>query len=341
MAFTFFQPLFDKVDAATATFITDVSSRAIAAVTPYVTAGLALSFVVQGLAIMRGSIQEPLTAFVQRMFFVSVVLAVGLAGGLYQTDLIYFIRDIPDDLATALASNNAKGAGNLLDAAAESGFKVGAEAAAQGGIFTAQGVMYYLLSVIIMVCTALLMAIGGAILMLVKVAVSLLAAVGPLFIMALLFEPTRRLFTNWVSQTLGYVVLISMFSVCFGFAMNMFRDFAQQVKIEPGSNVIYSIGALIIMAVSVGYLLWHLPAITSKLAEGISLEPRRIGKNKRAQSASAANQATAEGSSPHESGSHSASSPQAPQGANRGSSGAPQARGYAQGASRAKQQKYG
>ncbi len=45
MAFTLFTPLFNKIDTTTASFVTDISSNAIAAITPAVTVGLTLAFI--------------------------------------------------------------------------------------------------------------------------------------------------------------------------------------------------------------------------------------------------------------------------------------------------------
>jgi type IV secretion system protein VirB6 len=337
MAFSLFAGLFTKVDTATAKFVTQVSSNAIAAVTPYVTAGLALSFVAQGIGIMQGAIETPLIDFVKRMFYVSIIIGIGLAGGLYQSDLLSYIRDLPDALATSLISGDpATTASNLLDTSAQAGFDVASKAADQGGFLSTAGIMQYLIAIVVLFATAVLVALGGAILMMVKVAVALLAAVGPLFIMAMLFEPTKRLFQSWVGQVLSYTLLITLFAAAFGFLMSIFRDFSKDVKVDGSANLMYSVGGMLILAVALLYVLWHLPKMANSLSGGITFDlPERGRRNAPQQDRPADNgQGNDKGNGNQQ--------PQAGQAAGGNASsagGAPQARGYANGASNTAQQR--
>lgn len=60
------QPLFTKIDETTARFVTDISSKAIAAITPVVIICLTVSFILYGLAIAQGKVEMPFADFVMR-----------------------------------------------------------------------------------------------------------------------------------------------------------------------------------------------------------------------------------------------------------------------------------
>jgi len=58
-AFKIFDSFFGKFDEATATFATDISSKLIATLTPVVSVGLTVVFIVYALGIIRGVIDYP------------------------------------------------------------------------------------------------------------------------------------------------------------------------------------------------------------------------------------------------------------------------------------------
>ncbi|MFY2610532.1 type IV secretion system protein [Achromobacter ruhlandii] len=281
MAFELFAPLFEVVDSTTAKFINEVSSRAITAITPIATAGLTLSFIMQGLLAMRGKIDMPLMDLGMRMFTISIISGVAMAGGLYQTEIMSAMQTLPDDLATTLLSNNtATTAANMLDSAAGTSFNLAGEAWQKAGMMSSSGWMFGTLAFFILLSTVLLLAIGGAILMLAKVACSIIIAIGPFFIFALLWQPTKRLFDSWIAQFLTYTLLVVVFSAAFGFAISIFDKYVAGVKLDGTQNVMYNIGGLMLLAGALGFLLYHMPAMSQALGGGISFDlPRRSPKN--------------------------------------------------------------
>lgn len=283
MAFELFSPLFEVVDSTTAKFINEVSSRAITAITPIATAGLTLSFIMQGLLAMRGKIDMPLMDLGMRMFTVSIIAGVAMAGGLYQSEIMNAMQTLPDDLATTLLTNNtASTAANLLDTAAETSFNLAGEAWQKAGMMSSSGWMFGALALMILLSTVLLLGIGGAILMLAKVATSIIIAVGPFFIVALLWQPTKRLFDSWIAQFLTYTLMVVVFSAAFGFAISIFDKYVRGVKLDGSQNVIYNVGGLLLLAGALAYLLKHMPAMAQALGGGISFDlARRTSKNSR------------------------------------------------------------
>lgn len=273
MAFELFTPLFQKVDQTTATFVTDISSKAIAAITPVASVGLTLGFIAYGLLIIRGAVDMPVADFLGRCIRIGVIVSIALAGGLYQSEIANAITSVPDELAQALISNPTQGASaaSLVDQAAGNGFDRASEAFEQAGFLSTDGLTYAFFGVIILLTTGILAAIGGAFILLAKIALALLAGLGPLFIIALLFQSTQRFFEQWAAQVMNYTLLIVLFAAVFGLMMTIFGNYMQDLKFDGAQNVGYALGGAIILSIASVVVLLQLPSMASGLAGGVGL----------------------------------------------------------------------
>lgn len=278
MAFALFEPLFKKIDSIAQTFVNDFSTRVIAEATPFVLTGLSISFLLMSILIMRGVIQRPLMDFLGRSISIAVIVSFSISGGLYQSQLTQVIVSAPDELASKLiGSDNISSAANVIDKAADSGFKKAGEAADLVGL-SASGVMFAFIWLVIIVVTAIMAAVGGAFMISAKLALALLAGIGPFFIAALIFKPTQRFFEQWMGQVLTYGFLIVFFSAMFGLMMSIFTNYMDDVKLDGIQNVSYTVGGCLILGTVTIFLLFQLPKIAASLSGGMSLSHGQISK---------------------------------------------------------------
>ncbi|WP_375706155.1 type IV secretion system protein, partial [Bartonella sp. AA2SXKL] len=84
MAFTMFTQLFNQIDHTIKTYVTDISSEAIAIITPFVSIGLTIAFIVYGWLVIRGAIDMPASEFLSRCLRISFITSMALSVGLYQ-----------------------------------------------------------------------------------------------------------------------------------------------------------------------------------------------------------------------------------------------------------------
>jgi type IV secretion system protein VirB6 len=273
MSFAIFTPLFQEIDQVTAEFVTDLSTKAITAITPVASAGLALAFIAYGLLIIRGAIDMPIADFLRRAVRISLITSIALAGGLYQEDIASAITTVPDDLAQAMMQDSVQGsnAAALIDTAAGNGFGRAAEAFDKASFFSADGFVYALFGLVILLATAVLVAIGGAFILIAKIALAILAGIGPIFIIALLFQSTQRFFEQWSAQVLNYALLIIMFSSVFSLLMSMFGHYMADIRFDGITNIGYTLGGAVTLSLISIILLLQLPSIASGLAGGVSL----------------------------------------------------------------------
>lgn len=273
VAFELFTPLFNKIDTITATYVTDISSRAIAAITPVLSVGLTLGFITYGWLIIRGAVEMPVAEFLNRCLRIGIITSIALAGGLYQSEIANAITTVPDELATALlgTTNDGASAAALVDQSAAQGFNRASEAFQEAGFFSSDGLLYGLFGIIILLATGILAAVGGAFILLAKLALALLAGLGPLFIVALIWQPTHRFFDQWAQQVINYGLLIVLFSSIFGLLMQIFGSYMADLRFDGTQNVAYAIGGSVILSIVSIILLVQLPSIASGLAGGIGL----------------------------------------------------------------------
>ena len=283
MQFTLFSELFSKIDTLTTSFVTDVSSNAITAIWPIASAGLTLSFVVYGLLIIQGVIDMPLLDFVSKSVKIAVVLSIAMAGGIYQTDIAEMIQKTPDALATSLLSNHEqKTSAEVIDAAADMGFNAAADAFNKSSFFSKVGLTYAVFGVFFIITTAIVTAIGAIFIVLAKVALALLAALGPLFIVALLFKSTARLFEAWLSQVLGYGLLVVLLAAVFGFMLHLFTGYVDAIHLDGNVEVAKALGGCVILSLATAVLIWRLPQMAASLSQGVAIELSEGVRNTRA-----------------------------------------------------------
>ena len=270
--FTIVEPLFNKIDFLTRSFVTDISSRVIADITPVMSVGLTLAFMTYGMLIIRGAVEMPIAEFLHRCLRAGVVVSIAMAGGLYQSTIADAIVSTPDALAQAVSGNpGGASAANIIDQAAAQGADYVSRALEESSFFSSEGLTYAAIGVISAVATAAVVGVGAVFVTVAKVALAILAGLGPLFIVALLFQPTARFFEQWTAQVLNYALTIVLFSVVFTLLMDIFRGYMAGAEFDGAQNVGYTlIGMLVISVVSAGLLL-QLPSIASGLAGGIGI----------------------------------------------------------------------
>lgn len=272
MSFKLFEGFFNKFDTATATFVTDISSNLISAITPVVYVGLTLGFLIYSLAIIRGAVDTPVLEFLWRSFRIGVIVSVATAGGLYQSQIAGLITTVPDDLANLLiAGTSSPTAASVLDTATDKGFQVASKAFEKQGWFSSEGWLYGGFGMLSLLATGILVAVGGAFIILAKVALALLAGLGPLFIFALLWQSTSRFFEMWTAQVLNYGFLIVLISTVFMLIMGIFGSYMEGISLDGTQNLAYTFGGATIISVASIILLLQLPSIASGLAGGVGL----------------------------------------------------------------------
>lgn len=274
MSFQLFRQLSSEIDKITETYVTDISSRVITEMTPIVSIGLSIAFIIYGFLIVRGVIDMPVSDFLNRCIRISIIASIALIGGLYQTKISGLITELPNDLASSLIaeSHEKNTIAALIDKTAEQGFNRAGEAFEECILLNTNGLLYGLFGTVVLLTTSALVAVGGTFILLTKIALALLAGLGPLFIAALLWQSTYRFFEQWVSQVMHYVFFIVLFAAVSSVLMSIFSNYMADLKFDGSQNISYALGGATILSIIFVMLLLKISTIASALAKGVTFK---------------------------------------------------------------------
>jgi type IV secretion system protein VirB6 len=264
LAFQIFQPAYQFVDAKLDAFLNDRANAMISEVAGPVRTALVLYVLLYGVAILRGAISEPVMDFAVRSLKLAFVymLATTVAYSSFVTAPLF--HTLPDTLARAVSGSGIPDVGAAFDQfishAAYLADKTGKEAtvADVGPLFVAA---------VVYVVGALTAALGFGVVMIAKVALALLVALGPIFIACALFDASRRFFFGWLSQAVNYVVLFALIITVFQMILSLVDQQWTQIDGQDPQA-----GAFLFIALSLLGCIFFLqiPAIAAGIAGGAS-----------------------------------------------------------------------
>ena len=209
-----FQSMFTYLSDALAAIIA-VYANVVSWISGPLRVGVTIYIILLGFAILRGAVEYPFREFVYRgMKLAALVFAVttlyGASAGLFAMD------GLPRDVAQAVGGSNVDGLGDFFDqivkGAARTVDKIteiqDARTAAAGknliGLPNNIIEIFFtgIYCLVLMVMAIVSAALGFTICAFALFALALLAAVGPIFVAALLFDSTRAFFFAWLGDQL-------------------------------------------------------------------------------------------------------------------------------------------
>jgi len=262
--FQIFEPAYQFIDGKLDQFLNQSASSVIAAVSGPLRVALVLYVLLYGFAILRGAISEPFMDFVVRSLKLAFVymLATTVAYSTYVTTPLF--HTLPDTIAQAISGAGVPDIGAAFDQ-----FFSRAAYMAQKIGNTGSPVDFapWILAAVVYVIGALAAALGFGVVLIAKVALALLVALGPIFVACALFDATRRFFFGWLSQAVNYVVLFALIVTVFQLILSLV---AQQWGSIDGQDPMA--GGLLFVALCVLGSIFFLqtPAIAAGIAGGAS-----------------------------------------------------------------------
>ena len=274
-----FQFIGETVKNATDAFITPAAGNLITALSVLAAGGLSLYFTLTGYAIMTGAVESPFWTFVKQSVKSLIIVAFALSASAYTNSIIGSFEGLETGLSEALNNPGAAATTStyqVLDQSLGKGLqliKVCSQNADEAGLNIGTALGWLIAGLVIAIGTLLVTIIGGAVIIVAKFALAVMFAVGPLFIMALLFPVTARFFDSWFSQVMNYTLTIVIFAVVMTMAMAAYDTFISKADLESGGAQNPMFAALQIGALT-GVLVWIILQIShmaSGLAGGVSM----------------------------------------------------------------------
>ncbi len=187
-----------------ATYVSDTLMRVAGALEPAVITLGAVYVAAWGYLQLMGEIEEPVMAGLKRIGVLVLVIGVGLRLWMYHEVVVDTFMAAPGELAARVVG--AADSVTVVDQILLTGADAGQALLAKGGLldgsltFTLGGFFVYAVVGVTALYAMFLLALS-------RVALSVLLALGPLFIATLLSKHTRRWFESWVSQLTNYALI--------------------------------------------------------------------------------------------------------------------------------------
>jgi len=207
----FLKNIFDNCDHAVAHYVTDTLSGVMTAIGPVAHQCFVLYVMMWGFAMYRGLIQEPILDGVFRLMRVGIILYFATNLGAYSGQISDNLVALPDYLAGLMGGSGMVESSKLaLDKIMTDAINLGASYWEIGSILSNPGPFFYAL--MIWISTLICIGYAAFLMILSKVMLALLMAIGPAFVLLLMFDGTKRFFEAWIGQAINYA-LVSAFAV--------------------------------------------------------------------------------------------------------------------------------
>lgn len=274
--FNIFAKLFARVDAEILDFTSDYSERVIYEITPVLATCVPLMLIVLAYLIITQKIDYPLREFMRHGTVVMLGILLITTVGNYQRYIGEVVLETPDALAAALSSDykGIKTAGSFIDEQAQKSLRVTAEAWQHAGIM-GDGLTMALFAVLSLLATAVIFGIGGGFIVLAKVALAVLVALGPLFIAFGIFPPTRPYFKAWVNQIMTYGFLILLMSAIFSLIIKIYASYTGSIQLSKTADMPASLAGCVMFSLAAVIILLQVPNIAAALGGGAGLSASR------------------------------------------------------------------
>jgi len=269
-----FRWIFEGVNDCLDAYITTTSTNIIDAISPVALTLFSIYVVMWGFAHITNAIEEPVTDAARRMITIAVVLGLALSVGRYSSYVVDFFGEMPDAIATLMTGSSSPFGSNdifeYLDETLTKGFSMGKEAWKKAGV-TNGYIGFYIIALIFYIVTAAVCAFACFLLLLAKVGLTVLLAIGPIFILLLMFQATKQFFTVWLNQLVNfimtYILVVGFASLVMAFVVQ-FMDKAADA--DSASNIGSAIQMLIMGGLGI-VVLRQAPALAQALSGGIGM----------------------------------------------------------------------
>jgi type IV secretion system protein VirB6 len=264
----FFAEFSAWLNALLSTYVSEQTTRVAAAIEPALVILASVYVMAWGLLQATGQIEEPLVDGLKRIARVALVLGVGLHLWLYQDLIVNTFFTAPSALAAAMIG--APDSVTIVDQVIFQGGDAAAALIQKSGLFDGNfsyalaGFVVYALVGIASIYTIFLLSLA-------KVALSILLALGPLYLATLLFDASNRFFQAWIAQLANFALIGVLVSLVVGLFMHLLTTVTAQAA-GQGTSIDIAEGVKVCFAAGLIFLLLRqVMPMASGLASGVAL----------------------------------------------------------------------
>lgn len=221
-----------------------------------------------GFTHLMNLVQEPITDAIKRFLKIIVIFGVAFQMATYNSYIVDTFTNGFDQLAGLFGGASGASSSSNLDSIFQNTWNVGTKFWNSAGIWDNMG--FYFVGLIIWLMAAIISAYSAYLIILSKVAIAILVALGPLFIISTLFESTKSYFNNWLGMLCNYGFVLVLVIAVNSFMLTLYSRFLGEINLTGDLQVI-SVAPIIITSIISVMVLSQIPSIAQGLGGGAQL----------------------------------------------------------------------
>lgn len=264
----FFDQFYAWLTRILATYIAENTARIAAVLEPAIITLAILYVAIWGYLHLLGKIEEPFIAGVKRLVVLAVILGASLSLWLYNTVIVDTFFNAPLQLVAAMIG--AHDSVSLVDRIMFVGGDAAMMLIQKGGIFDGD-FSYYLAGFAVYLIVGLTAIYTVFLLTLSRIALSVLLALGPLFIAFLLFDTTKRFFESWIAQMANYAFIAILAALLSALMLAVMSEAAENAA-SAGGGIEIADAVRVCLAAGLTFLVMRqVMPMAAGLASGLAL----------------------------------------------------------------------
>lgn len=264
----FFETFWTWLNGQLAAYIGNNTARLAEVLEPAVVALGTVYVMVWGYLQLTGAVEEPLMAGLKRIAVLALVFEMGLHLWLYNALIVDTFYNAPAQVAAAVVGSNDP-VGTIDAIWAQGGAVAGTLWMRAGQHYSDWG--FYLAGAVVWLLIGLVCVYAMFLIALSSIALAVLLAMGPLFIAALYFDATRRLFSAWIAQLANYGFITMLTVMIAALLLQIVLSFAVQTAALGADLLTVDVLNMLLVAVLVFLIMRQVMPIAASLAGGVAL----------------------------------------------------------------------
>jgi type IV secretion system protein VirB6 len=276
-----FTSIGQTIDNATTTFVTDVAADTITTIYPWALACLTLYIVLYGYMMIFGKVDSPGGDGLIKAAKIMIVATMALNADMYLNGVVSALKGIEEGLTAAFSGSGGGPIYASLDSSLSKGLdlilqcKQKAQEAGWTEISTAIG--WWIIGAIIAVGFALVVVVGGIAIMVSTFYLKILFAIGPVFVLCLMFPVTARFFDQWFGYVLNHILIVALTAVVLTLGVTIYDHEISKVVMDSDQNMLGVALELLVVAAILYAVTKGVMGMASALAGGLSMAVMGVG----------------------------------------------------------------
>ena len=276
-----FTAIGQTIDNATNTFVVDVATATIDKIYYWALGGLTLYIVMYGYMLIFGKVQSPGGDGLIKAAKVMIIGVMALNADMYLNGVVSALKGIEEGLTAAFSG----GGGGPIYASLDSSLSKGLELILQckqkaqeaGWTEISTSIGWWIIAAIIAVGFALVVVVGGIAIMVSTFYLKILFAIGPLFIMCLMFPVTARFFDQWIGYVLNHTLIVALTAVVLTLGVTIYDHEISKVVMDSDQNMLGVALELLVVAAILYAVTKGVMSMASALAGGFAMAVMGVG----------------------------------------------------------------